>query len=59
MAIKGAFIFLAPQANQEKAWVVTPEVHLLSVAVNDYSEAAAMARELVEQGIQAIELCGG
>lgn len=59
MAIKGAFIFLAPESNKEMAWVKTSQVHLLTIAVNNYSEAANIAKELVARGIQAIELCGG
>jgi len=59
MEVKGAFIFLAPQSNGESAWVITPEVHLISVAVNNYEEAAQVAKKLVYEGIKAIELCGG
>lgn len=60
-ALKAAFIFVAPEADpaNHRSWVKTSQVHLLAVAVKDYAEAEAVARGLVEEGIQAIELCGG
>jgi hypothetical protein len=57
--MKGAFVFLAPEANNEQCWVKTPHVHLLAVAVPNYDEAVKTAKQLVESGIQMIELCGG
>lgn len=61
MALKAAFIFLAPDANpkQHRQTVVTPEVELTAVAVNDYQEAAAVCKKLIGEGIVAFELCGG
>ncbi|MBO8168944.1 MAG: hypothetical protein H0Z35_07150 [Thermoanaerobacteraceae bacterium] len=61
MALQAAFIFVAPEGNPKKhrEWVETPEVKLLTVAVKDYKAAAQVAKELVDEGIQAIELCGG
>lgn len=61
MALKAAFIFLAPEANPDKdrQTVVTPQVELTAVAAANYKEAEALAIKLVEQGIEAIELCGG
>jgi hypothetical protein len=61
MALKAAFMFLAPDVDPEKhrSTVVTPEVELTAVAVKDYAEAEQVAAQLVEQGIVAIELCGG
>lgn len=38
---------------------MTPEVELTAVAVNDYDEAVAVCRALVEDGVTAFELCGG
>lgn len=54
-------MFLAPDVDPEKhrSTVVTPEVELTAVAVKDYAEAEQVAAQLVEQGIVAIELCGG
>ena len=59
--LKAAFIFLAPGADPEKhkAVVRTPVVELRVVGVKDYKEACNVARKLVEDGIVAIELCGG
>jgi hypothetical protein len=59
--LKAAFIFVAPDADPQfhRQWIETPKVHLLSVGVRDYAQAAATARQLVEDGIAAIELCGG
>ncbi len=61
MALKAAFIFLAPDADpkRHRNTVITPEVELTAVAVSDYDEAAAVCQELVEDGIAAFELCGG
>lgn len=61
MSLKAAFIFVAPEADASKhrAVVDTPVVQLTVVGVKDYRDAVQAARELVEQGIAAIELCGG
>jgi hypothetical protein len=61
MALKAAFIFVAPEADggKHRAVVDTPIVQLTVVGVRDYGEAEAVTRELVGQGIVAIELCGG
>ena len=61
MALKAAFIFLAPEVDPDKdrKVVVTPQVELTVVAANNYKEAEAVAIKLVDEGIAAIELCGG
>jgi hypothetical protein len=61
MALKAAFVFVAPQVDPEvhRATVTTPAVELTVVAANNYDEALAVCKELVEEGIVAIELCGG
>ncbi len=61
MALKAAFIFLAPEGNPDKdrQTVITPQVELTAVAVANYKEAEVLAVKLVEEGIAAIELCGG
>lgn len=61
MALKAAFIFLAPEADPatHRAEVLTPAVELTVVGVQDYAQAEQVARDLVDQGIGAIELCGG
>jgi len=61
MSLQAAFIFLAPGADsaQHCATVKTPQVDLTVVGVADYAAAEKAARSLIEQGIKAIELCGG
>lgn len=61
MKVNSAFIFVAPEANHNihKTVVDTPVINLTVVGVKNYSEAAEVAKELVSQGIKAIELCGG
>jgi riboflavin synthase len=59
---KAAFIFVALDADssRHKATISTPEVlDLTVIGVKDYQQAAQVAKGLVEQGCQAIELCGG
>jgi len=61
LSLKAAFIFLAPQADPTKhqADIETPEVTLLIRGVQDYEEAVKVAKQLVTEGVQALELCGG
>jgi len=61
MALKAAFIFLSPSADGEKDKTVikTQEVELTTVGVADYAMAEAVAVKLADEGIGAIELCGG
>ncbi len=61
MALQAAFIFIAPEADpiHHRSIVKTPEVHLTVVGVKDYTEAEKVAKELVDQGITSLELCGG
>ena len=61
MSLKAAFIFLAPTADaaQHHATVRTPEVDLTVVGVANYAQAEKAAKTLCDQGIVAIELCGG
>ena len=59
--LKAAFMFVAPEADPSKhrAVVDTPVVELTVVGVKNYDEACKVAKELVEKGVKAIELCGG
>lgn len=60
--VKAAFIFATPDADpgKHKATISTPEViDLTVVGVKDYQQAASVAKELADQGVTAIELCGG
>lgn len=61
MSLQAAFIFLAPEANavRHRATVQTPQVELTVVGVADYAEAEHVAKALIDQGVTAIELCGG
>ncbi|MDD2555941.1 MAG: DUF6506 family protein [Syntrophaceticus sp.] len=61
VALKAAFIFVAPEADAERdrAVVDSPVLHLTVVGVKDYQMAVKVAVELVDQGIGAIELCAG
>ena len=61
MAFKAAFIFIAPETDEEihKAIIDAPVVQLHVVGVKTYQEAEVVARKLVEQGVEAIELCAG
>lgn len=59
--LKAAFIFVAPEADskQHRSVITTPAVELTVVGVSNVQSAAMVVEELVEQGIGAIELCGG
>ena len=61
MALKAAFVFVAPNVDPQvhRKTVDTPEVELTAVAVNNYAEAVEVCQGLVDEGIVAIELCGG
>jgi hypothetical protein len=61
MGLKAAFVFVAPEADAAKhqAVIKTPIVELTVVGVKNYADAVAAAKNLVNQGIVAIELCGG
>ena len=60
--LKVAFMFVTPDSDPSKhrTTVSTPEVlDLIVVGVKDYQQAATVAKDLVDQGVKAIELCGG
>ncbi|MGE4546845.1 MAG: DUF6506 family protein [Desulfurella sp.] len=61
MALKAAFIFLAPGADpsKDKNIIKTQEVELHVVGCKNYKEACEVARQLLTDNIGAIELCGG
>jgi hypothetical protein len=59
---KAAFMFVTPDSDPKThiTSMATPEVlDLVVVGVKDYEQATVVARELVDQGVKAIELCGG
>lgn len=60
--LKAAFMFVTPDSDPSKhrAVVSTPEIlDLIVIGVKDYQQAATVAKELADQGVTAIELCGG
>jgi len=61
MEVKAAFIFIGPEIDTAlaRAQVDTPIIKLKVVGVKTYDEAVKVAIELVNEGVQAIELCGG
>jgi len=61
MVLKAAFIFTAPGADpvKHRSVVTTPDVILTTVGVADYRMAEEVAKSLVDEGVGAIELCGG
>lgn len=61
MKLRAAFIFLAPGADFTKdvTTVKTSEVDLTTVGVKNYDDAVKAAKLLEQDGITAIELCGG
>lgn len=61
MATKAAFIYIAPENNYKvhKAFIDSPVVSLTIVGVKTYDEAELVTKELVTDGITAIELCAG
>ncbi len=61
MALKAAFMFLAPGADaaRDRSVVTTAEVELVVVGVADYAAAEEAAKNLVAEGVVAVELCGG
>lgn len=61
MALKAAFIFIAPNTDPaiHRSVVETEAVTLISVGVSSYEAAVDTALKLVDEGVAAIELCGG
>lgn len=59
MSFKAAFLFIAPETDAKihNAIINAPVVELNVVGVKTYEEAENIAKELVAQGITAIELC--
>lgn len=61
MALKAAFIFIAPNADpaNHRSVIETEQVTLITVGVQSYESAVEEAVKLSEDGVVAIELCGG
>ena len=57
-----AFLYLVPDADPKEHRITLSQSAMLNltvIAVKDYHQAVQVCQELVEQGVQAIELCGG
>lgn len=61
MVTKAAFIYIAPENDykKHKAFIDSPVVNLTVIGVKTYEEAEVVVKELVMEGITAIELCAG
>ena len=61
MAFNFAFIFVTADADalKHRSVVETPTVKCTTVAVKNYAEAEKVAKQLLTEGVQAFELCGG
>lgn len=61
MATKAAFIYIASENdyNRHRAFIDSPVVSLTVVGVKDYQEAETVVKELVAEGVTAVELCAG
>ena len=61
MPLKGAFIFIAPNADSKihRSVIDTGDVILTTVGVKSYENAVEEAVKLTDEGVTAFELCGG
>ena len=61
MVLKAAFMFVAPGADPKthRSVIKTPEVELTTIGVSNYLSAEKTTKELIAEGVEAIELCGG
>ena len=61
MKVQAAFIFVAPETDYRthRAVIETPALTLNIVGVKNYAEGVQVAKELVDSGVKALELCAG
>ena len=61
MKVEAAFLFIAPKTDKDthKALIETEILNLNVVGVSTYAQACEVAKQLVAQGVKAIELCAG
>lgn len=60
---KWAYIYLSPGFSPEENTITTGNQHCIFIAVgidfNDKERVIPIAKQLVKEGVQMIELCGG
>ena len=56
-----AFIYVAPglDSKKDRAFIPSSEINMTVVGCSDYAQAVQLAKDLVAEGITAIELCAG
>ena len=56
-----AFIYVAPGLDpaKDRAFIPSAEINMTVVGCSDYAQAVQLAKDLVADGITAIELCAG
>ena len=61
MALKAAFIFLSPEGDPtlHNSETTTDSVSVHTFAVHNYAAACLLAKKLITENFNAIELCGG
>jgi hypothetical protein len=61
MAVKAAFLFLSPQGDflKDRTVLKTPDIELHVIGCKCYQEASEIAKKLLDEKIEVIELCGG
>lgn len=59
--LKAAFLVVAAESNkkEDKSLIQSAIIDLYTIMVKDYDEAVKTAINLVEDGVDVIELCGG
>jgi hypothetical protein len=59
--LQAAFVYLVPDGDPGSRITMSQSafIDLIVVPTKDYQQAAEVSKQLVEQGIQAIELCAG
>lgn len=59
--LKGAYVFVVPDADPKRhtAKIETPSSNMTIVGVKDFNQAAEVAKTLVREGVQFIDLCSG
>ena len=61
MGLKALYMFVNPAADskEHRAVIKTPTSQISVIGVSSIEEAATIAKQLVQEGVDLIELCGG